>query len=70
MEQMAPFLADEARAEPASHLLGGNSDGDRPLELVRSREYDGRCVRRKLEQVLEGRFDRGEGPAVVAFDFQ
>lgn len=61
-------LPEEVSIEPACRIHGPNADDDRPLELIRPGEDNGRHIRQDLEEVLKRRLDRREGAAVVVLD--
>jgi hypothetical protein len=69
MEEMTTPFPHEAGVKTASQVHRRDADYNRPLELLRPREDDGRPVGSEFEQILERRLDRGEGSSMIAFDF-
>lgn len=69
MKEVTSPLPDERTVQPASSIHSDDTDDNRPLELVRPRKDNRGRVRKKFEEVLKPRFDRGKASAVLGFDF-
>lgn len=69
MEEMTTPFPHKAGIEATCQVYRANTDHDRPLELLRPREDDGRPVGSEFEQILKRGFHGGEGSPMIAFDF-
>lgn len=69
MDKVTPSHPNERGIQDPSGVNSDATHQDRPLELVGTREGDGRSIRAEFERILPRCFHRRERPSVFGFNF-